>query len=226
MEPTSTQGAAVTLRRAPQIDIFVAGPLETNTYLLRFSRESWIIDPGMGLEEMTNLLRSQGPPPARILLTHGHGDHIAGIAELKAAFPSICVSCLAADANMLASSELNLSAPFGFDIVAPAPDELLAPGMLLMVDDFGWEVLDTSGHSPGGASYYSSKAGVVFTGDSLFADSIGRTDIPGARIALLLDNIKNNLLTLPDTTRVFPGHGPATTIGRERWNNPYLAGLK
>lgn len=209
----------------PKIDIFTTAPLETNTYLLRFRRESWVIDPGAGLAELVEMIRSQGPPLSRILLTHGHGDHIAGIAELQTAFPAVKVYCPAGDAAMLTDAAANLSAPFGFHIVAPKPDHIIQPGMFLSAEDIGWEVLDTSGHTPGGVSYYASKAAVVFSGDSLFEGSIGRTDIPGGNISKLLANIKNNLLTLPESTRVFPGHGPPTTIGQEQRSNPYLAGL-
>ena len=87
-----------------------------------------------------------------------------------------------------------------------------------------WDVLDTAGHTPGGVSYYCKEAGAVLSGDALFASGIGRTDIPGADTARLVGNIRSALLSLPDETRVLPGHGPATTIGTERRMNPFLSG--
>jgi len=206
------------------IDILVTAPLETNTYVLRAGGECWVVDPGLS-GELMGLLGRQAPPPTRILLTHGHGDHIAGVGELKAAFAGILLCCPAADAEMLTDAEKNLSAPFGFDITADMPNELVQPGQTLAMGELTWKVLDTSGHSPGGVSYYCAGAGVVLVGDALFAGSIGRTDIPGASEAVLLANIKSNLLSLPEETRVLPGHGPATTIGREKRTNPFLVGI-
>ena len=123
---------------------------------------------------------------------------------------------------MLGDAGLNMSASFGMMVVGPEPDELLAPGGVISIGSSQWQVLDTSGHSPGGVSYYCGRAQAVLTGDALFCGSIGRTDIPGAQHDLLLKNIKEHLLVLPDRTKVLPGHGPDTTIGRERRTNPFV----
>ncbi|MGA2264838.1 MAG: MBL fold metallo-hydrolase [Phycisphaerae bacterium] len=207
-----------------RIDAFITGPLETNTYLLRGGRESWVVDPAWGLDDLLDVLRRQGPTPTRILLTHGHGDHIAGVNELKAAFPAARLCCPAGDEAMLTDPAKNLSATFGFNVTAGAADELLQAGQILMMEDLAWQVLDTSGHSPGSLSYYCAQARVVLAGDALFTGSIGRTDIPGASEVALLANIRTHLLSLPDTTAVLPGHGPATTVGHERRSNPFLIG--
>jgi glyoxylase-like metal-dependent hydrolase (beta-lactamase superfamily II) len=184
-----------------------------------------VVDPGLGLGHLIDSIHRQGPTLARILLTHGHGDHIVGISELRQAFPTAPVCCPAAEVDLLTDAEKNLSALCGFDITVSPADELLEPGKTLTLDKLVWHLLDTSGHSPGGMSFYCRQAGVVLSGDALFAGSIGRTDIPGADEAALLSHIRANLLTLPDDTLVYPGHGPATTIGDERRQNPFLSAL-
>jgi len=208
-----------------RIHTFVLGPLETNAYALRDGGECWAVDPGMGSADLVRFLRREGTAPSRILLTHGHGDHIAGVPELRKAFPNVRVCCPAADAHMLADAEANLSGAFGFSFTVGRPDELISPGAAMALGESSWQVLDTSGHTPGGVSYYCAQAGAVLTGDSLFAGGIGRFDIPGADGQALLRNIRDKLLTLPPTTRVLPGHGPETTIGEELRNNPFLSGV-
>jgi len=101
-------------------------------------------------------------------------------------------------------------------------DELLKPGDTLTMGEVTWNVLDTSGHTKGGLSFYCPQESVVMTGDALFCGSIGRSDIPDGDGELLIENIRNNLMTLPDNTRVLPGHGPETTIGAEKRSNPFL----
>jgi len=135
------------------------------------------------------------------------------------------VCCPGGEADLLTDAEKNLSALCGFDITVSPADELVEPGQALTLGELSWTLLDTSGHSPGGMSFYCAQAGVVLTGDALFASSIGRTDIPGASQAALLGHIQANLLTLPDDTRILPGHGAATTIGHEKRTNPFLQGL-
>jgi glyoxylase-like metal-dependent hydrolase (beta-lactamase superfamily II) len=204
------------------ISSYVAGPLETNTYVVRCGAACVIVDPGMLTHRDLDAIR-EGGPPEKVLLTHGHGDHIAGIPAVREAFGPIATLCPAADAAMLSDAAFNLSAPFGLPIVAPPPDELIEPGEVIEIGPSQWEVLDTSGHTPGGVSFYCAAAGVVIVGDALFAGSIGRCDIPGASEQRLLRNIREKLLSLPEETRVLPGHREETTIGREKRTNPYLS---
>jgi glyoxylase-like metal-dependent hydrolase (beta-lactamase superfamily II) len=208
----------VTLR----IDTFVLGPLMTNCYVLRWDGQCWVVDPSLWPDDLLGFLHRTQVQPGRILLTHGHGDHIAGVADLKAAYPQARLGCPAGDAYMLGDPEANASAAFGVFLTCPPPDDLLQAGQCLQDGDLTWRILDTSGHTPGGVSFHCPDEQVVITGDALFQQGIGRTDIPGADERKLLRNIRDNLLSLPDDTRVLPGHGPQTTIGAERRGNPFL----
>jgi len=204
------------------ITMLPLGPLQTNCYVLRNGGQCWVIDPGMWPEPLVELLRREDAAPTAVLLTHGHGDHVGGVDALRKAFPDVKVICPAADAAMLGDAQLNLSAPFGMAVTAGAADATVEPGAELQLGQTRWAVLDTSGHTPGGVSYYCAEEGVLVTGDALFASSIGRTDIPGGDGQRLVRNLREHLLTLPDETRVLPGHGDETTIGRERRLNPFL----
>jgi len=205
-----------------KIDTLVVGPLETNCYILRDGGDCWVVDAGIFPRPLVKFLRSSNSSPSRILLTHGHADHIAGVAKLKKAFPTASVTCPAGDAAMLCDPKANLSGPFGILMSSPEADELIEPGQILALGASRWEALDTSGHTPGGVSFYCGEHKVVITGDALFAGSIGRTDIPGASSARLLRNIREKLLSLPEDTRVLPGHGGETTIGSEKLTNPFF----
>ena len=202
-----------------RIHSFVTGPLRTNTYLVADGGQCWIVDPGGDPSEIVECIRRLELTPAKILLTHGHGDHIAGAGRLKDAFDGLPLACPAGDEHMLSDPQMNLSEPFGFALTAPPADELLRPGQDLTLGESLWRVLDTSGHTPGGVSFYCAAEAVVIVGDTLFAAGIGRTDIPGASAGRLIGNIRENLFSLPATTRVLAGHGPETTIGAEK---PYL----
>ncbi len=204
------------------IDCLQLGELMTNCYILTAEGACWIVDPGLSPKPLLRYLDREELAPQRILLTHGHGDHIAGVPAVKEAFPDALVTIPAGDAGMLGDPMLNLSAPFGFELTVAPADETINPGDELAMGPVTWRVLDTAGHTPGGASYYCAAAEVVIVGDSLFAESIGRTDIPGASDLQLLGNIRDNLFTLPGDTRVLPGHGPTTTIDHERKFNPFL----
>jgi glyoxylase-like metal-dependent hydrolase (beta-lactamase superfamily II) len=129
-----------------------------------------------------------------------------------------------AEAAWLNDPVLNLSAMMGMSVTAPGPDRLLAEGEWLTLGDSRWLVLHTPGHSPGGVTLWCEAGGVAIVGDSLFAGSVGRTDFPGSDPAVLERSIRGKLYVLPDSTKVLPGHGPATTIGREKKSNPYVRG--
>ena len=208
-----------------KIETFVVGPLETNSYVLSSDADCWVVDPGMECGDLLDFLRQQKLHPRRILLTHGHGDHIAGVTEIKEAFPHARIGCPVGDAAMLRDPAANLSGAFGLFVTSPPADELIEPGQTLHLAQLTWTVLDTAGHTCGGVSYHCPSENVCLTGDALFASSIGRTDIAGGNEYQLIKNIRHHLLTLPDFTRVLPGHGPATTVGTEKMRNPYLRGI-
>ena len=188
-------------------------------------RVSWVLDPGLGrqADQLLQYLSDERIAVAKIILTHGHADHLAGVDLVHEAHPTAEVLIGSGDRPMMADTYLNLSGPFGFQVVLATPaDGDLEPGMELVLGHTRWVVLDTAGHSPGGRSLYCPQGGVVFTGDALFAGSIGRTDFPGSDHGRLIANIRRHLLTLPDQTVVYSGHGPTTTIRNERKSNPFI----
>ena len=207
-----------------EIHTLALGDFQTNAYVLIDGGQCWIVDPGFGPEKLVEFLRGQDLTPTRILLTHGHADHIAGISELLAAWPGVPIFCPADDAEMLTDAMANLSGRFGLPVTSPPADELVRTGDVLEMNGSPWQVLDTSGHTAGGVSYYCAPAGVVITGDALFAGGIGRTDFPGGDFARLAENIRRNLYVLPPETRIYPGHGPGGTIGQEKRLNAFVRG--
>lgn len=204
-----------------------------NAYVLSTAtpagRVGWIIDPSFppAIEELLAYIADERIAIEKIVLTHGHADHIAGLDQAYAAHPSAEVWIAAPDEPMLTDPQRNLSAPFGLAIVAGVPaTQDLRPGLQLSLGPLVCHVSDTSGHSPGGRSLYFPSEGVVLAGDALFAGSIGRTDFPGCDHKALIRLICENLLTLPGPTVVYSGHGPSTTIENERKFNPFLSDLK
>lgn len=203
-------------------------PLGENTYLVHEedSQETVVIDPGIEVQRVLEEITNRGLVVVAILNTHGHGDHIAGNAVLKEAFPDAPLVIGENDAPMLTDPQFNLSWMAGLEITSPPPDLVVREGDTLHYAGLEFHVLDVPGHTPGHVAYLLKQTSpwYAFVGDVLFAGSIGRTDIPGGNARQLLQSIHEKLLTLPGETRVFPGHGPATTIAQEKWTNPFLQG--
>jgi glyoxylase-like metal-dependent hydrolase (beta-lactamase superfamily II) len=210
---------------SPQIRTLTSTPFEENCYVvwLPGRGDAVVIDPGLEPEIILDFLRDEGLTPSAILNTHGHADHIAGNEAMKEAFPTVPLIIGANDAPLLASAELNLSAPFGFSIVSPPADRLVKEGDVVETAGLRFEVLDIPGHSPGHVVFVVRDTPiVVFGGDVLFREGVGRTDFPGGSSRLLYDGIRGKLYTLPADTVVYPGHGPVTTVGHEMGNNPFV----
>ena len=211
-----------------RIDTFPLGDWMTNCYVVHVHRPNqaespcWIIDAGFSPEPMIEHIRKTKLQPEQMILTHAHVDHIGGLDAIRAAWPEIPILIHRDEEAFLADPSLNLSIVLDEPIAAPPATRLLNHGDVLTLDGLSFEVRHTPGHSPGGISLYQPQEGVVLVGDALFSGSVGRTDFPTSNSELLFASIREQLLTLPDATRVYPGHGPSTTIGQERANNPYL----
>ena len=184
--------------------------------------EGAIIDPGDEAGRIAQAAGLLNLTVKYIILTHAHVDHIAALEEVREAFPDAEVAVHADDAEMLARPSLNLSLFLGGGIKCTPADRLLHEGHTLEVAGLPMTIIHAPGHTPGGICLYVPEAGVVFTGDVLFAGGIGRADFPGGNEALLLSSIRDKLLVLPPETVVYPGHGPSSTIGDEKASNPFL----
>ncbi len=202
---------------------FTIGPLETNAYLVvdGETRQALLIDPGLESEGIYNVILEEGLELCAIVNTHGHFDHVCGNAFFKAKTGAPVL--LHQDDEAMLRQAAQQALAFGFQVsTPPPPDGLLAEGDEITVGGSRMQVLHTPGHTPGGICLYGE--GLIFVGDTLFAGSIGRTDMVGGSYEVLLGSIRNKLLPLPDETAVYPGHGPPTTIGEERAHNPFLTG--
>ncbi|MBN2064801.1 MAG: MBL fold metallo-hydrolase [Sedimentisphaerales bacterium] len=203
------------------------GDYQTNCYILTSptnSDECILVDPGFGVDSLMSFLIEQHWNPVRIILTHGHCDHIAGISTLKKRFPDVPVAIGAGDADMLIDPMLNLSAMMRLNVRPGQADEILKEGDVITFHDVNLEVIETPGHTPGGLCFLNRKDRILISGDTLFAGSIGRTDFPGGSQSQLLRSIKEKLMVLPPDTSVHPGHGMASTIAQEAIGNQFLNG--
>jgi hydroxyacylglutathione hydrolase len=206
---------------------FEVGMLATNCYVVycRDTLQAAVLDPGFGgqseADQVIAFLRGNGLKLKFIVNTHGHPDHSCGNAFLKDVFHvPICVH--SDDAYMLGRSGVEVARYFGYDCVSPSADILLHDGSYVKIGDVTLNVLHTPGHSAGSISLLGETE--VFTGDALFAGSIGRTDFPGSSEIDMQSSLLK-LMQLPDYFIAFPGHGPRTTIGEEKRVNPFLFGL-
>jgi hydroxyacylglutathione hydrolase len=199
----------------------VVGPLQVNCFLLADdkTKEAVVIDPGDDAREILRIIGEKKLKVKYIINTHAHFDHVGANRAIKEATGAELL--LHEDDAAVLATVSSQSRSFGMNPVSsPAPDRLLKHGDVITAGEISLKVLHTPGHTPGGISLLEE--GLVFTGDSLFAGSIGRTDFPGGDLLTLLQSIRTNLMTLPDDTKVFSGHGPASTIGDERAENPFL----
>lgn len=211
-----------------KINHYVVGQVQTNCYVVinQENKECFIIDPGASAKQLAEMIRKDGLTPVAVLLTHGHFDHAGGAEELAKEF-NIKIYAHEAEKDTLENPQKNVSWMVGVSETYSA-DTFLKDEEFVTLAGFEIKVLHTPGHTEGGCCYYVASEDVIFTGDTLFAQSVGRTDFPGGSMSQIVRSITEKLLTLNEAGNletdimVYPGHNDPTTIETERMNNPYL----
>lgn len=199
------------------------GELGVNTYLAvdEETNKGFIVDPGGYSPKLAKMVQDEGIDIEYIILTHGHSDHICGVNEHLGDFPNAKVIANINEKPMLENAGLNMSNSFGGPQTVKA-DMLVDDGDELDVGSLKLKFIYTPGHTPGGMCVYIASENILFSGDTLFRQSIGRTDFPGGSFQALAEAVHDKLFVLPDETNVLPGHMGLTTIGFEKENNPFV----
>ena len=203
-----------------EIKKLIVGQLQTNCYIVseKGSSETMLIDPGAEGNRIADACLQLEINPVLVVNTHAHYDHIGANAALKRRFPALRFAAGELDADAVTDPVMNLSAGFGVSETMPSPDIRLKDGDRTGLPECEFRVHHTPGHTRGGISLVSTDASppVVFCGDLIFAEGVGRTDLPGGSAAKLRESIHNLLLACPDCSVLYPGHGPATTVGEQK----------
>ena len=203
---------------------FTLGPAVTNAYLVADSetKEAAVIDPAWDGQIILEAARQRGWRIAHLWYTHAHFDHIGGAGAIADALNPLPLVALHPNDHVLWRAGGG-GAVFGFDIdPGPEPTIDFYQGQILRLGSVEFEVRFTPGHTPGHCILYVASENVCFCGDLIFASSVGRTDLPGGNWEQLVESIKTQIFTMPDGTRLLSGHGPATTVGEEKRNNPFV----
>lgn len=204
-----------------KIEKFVTGIISTNCYLVinEETKQTVVIDPAACPSYLMGHMKSEGLQVEAILLTHGHFDHIMAVEDLKRTFRAEIYGS-AREEELFSDSSLNLSRDWMGRVVSFHADVTLRDGQEMELLGMKWKALETPGHTAGSMCYYIEKEGILLSGDTLFCESYGRTDLPTGSSVQIADSIRNKLFLLPDDTMVYPGHGEPTTIGHEKQYNP------
>ena len=207
------------------LERLMVGPFQENCYVVgdEASGVGALIDPGDEAARIALTVEQTNLEISQIILTHAHIDHVGAVAALVDEYA--CPVLMHAEAEPMLRQLPNQAVMMGLRFgKVPEVDRYIEDEEVLMVGDLSFTALYTPGHAPGHLAFYAGQQGLVFSGDALFAGGVGRTDLPGGSMELLMRSIEERLLTLPDETAVYSGHGPETTIGEERANNPFLRG--
>ena len=205
------------------LETFPVGPLRCNCTILgdEVTHEAIVVDPGDNIPEILSRLQKHGLTLRQIVVTHAHIDHVGGALKLK----RLTGAPIYLNESDLPLLEMMAAQAAWLGIQTPEtapPDAPLTDGQLVGLDRYHAQVLHTPGHTQGSVCLHFAPLKMLVAGDTLFAGSIGRTDLPGGNSRQIIDSIHSRLLALPDETQVLPGHGPVTTIGQERKSNPFL----
>ena len=203
--------------------VFPVGPLQCNCSIIgdEQTREAMVIDPGDQIEDILRVLKAENLTLKQIVVTHAHIDHVGGAMKLKAATGAPILMNQKDEVLLkmldVQASWIGMKPPGAVQV-----DEAVGEGRILQVGNLSSTVIHTPGHTEGSICLHFPEQNTLFAGDTLFAGSIGRTDLPGGSFEKIIRSLHNQLLQLPDETQVVPGHGPMTTIGQERESNPFL----
>jgi len=204
-----------------KIDSLVVGPLGVNCYIISKSGKAVVVDPGGDAPSIIKFLDTNKITPVAIVNTHGHFDHIGGVSELAEKYK--IPFKLHKDDVFLVSHGSETASMFGFSPTKnPEVTGFISDGEVLDIEGIVINVIHTPGHTPGGVSLFFKELQSVITGDTLFLESIGRSDFPYGNLEQLIKGINTKLMTLDESVKVYPGHGPASTVGHEKKFNPFL----
>jgi len=218
---------STTTHAAPHVQPFALGDFQTNCMIVTSGEPApgascWIVDCGFTPDPLLDAVREQDLRVEKIVLTHAHSDHIAGLTRARSLFPEAPIVMHELERDWLADPMLNLSAAMGLEITAPSADAFIAHGDTLGIGAVAFRIAHVPGHSPGSVALIHEPSRTAIVGDTLFSGSIGRTDLPGGDFDTLERSIREHLYTLDPETVCYPGHGPSTTIGRELATNPFV----
>lgn len=206
-----------------EISKCVVGAVATNCYIVsdEVTKDALIIDPGADAAKLSEIIRRKELKVQAVLLTHGHFDHMMAAKELCTEY-SVKLYCYEDEKELMEDPVMNVSRMFRCEC-SVSPDETFCDGLMLQFGSLSCRVIHTPGHTRGGVCFYFEPEKVLFSGDTLFFESVGRTDMPTGNARLLIEKVRERLWELPDDTAVYPGHGAPTSIGYEKRNNPYIS---